>query len=75
MLGLCYVLKDGKHYIECKKDYSDLEKKIEWCYNNRKKCIEIGRSAQNLFETSCTPKRIVSWIEEIIKNKGECNDT
>lgn len=54
------------HYIICKDDYSDLINKVEWCKNNRQKCIEIGRNAQKLFLETSTPKRIWDYIEEVL---------
>ena len=59
----------GIHYISCKSDYSDLIEKIEWCKNNRKKCIEIGKNAKHLFMAFCLPRQIVRWME-LILSKG-----
>ena len=50
------------HYIRCKDDYSDLLEKIEWCKQNREKCIEIGRNAKKLFLETSTPEKIVEWV-------------
>jgi len=52
----------GTHYVECKPDYSNLIKKIEWCKEHRKICREIGNNAQKLFDQSCSPKRLWKWI-------------
>jgi hypothetical protein len=61
------IPKPGTHYIECKLDYSDLIEKIEWCRENREKCIEIGRNAKKLFEETCLPGKVLAWISENIK--------
>lgn len=57
---------DGVNYILCDEDYSNLIEKIEWCKNNRDKCVEIGQNAKNLFELNCTPKKLWNWILEKI---------
>ena len=56
------ILIPGVHYIHCNDDYSDLPEKIEWCKQNREKCIEIGRNAKKLFLETSTPEKIVEWI-------------
>lgn len=54
----------GIHYIQIKSDYSDLIDKIEWCKSNREECIEIGNNAQRLFDETCTPSSLKTWIEK-----------
>lgn len=56
----------GVHYVQCRSDYSDLIEKIEWCKNNRGRCIEIGNNAKRLFERSCLPGRLWDWVLEKI---------
>lgn len=55
------------HYIKCKDDYSDLKEKVEGCQENPKKCIEIGKNAQKLFLDTCTPEKILKWMEKCLK--------
>jgi len=52
---------DGKHYIKCKDDYSDLISII----NNLKieDSLEIGRNAKSLFKNACIPEKIDQWIK------------
>jgi len=55
------------HYIQCRDDYTDINDKIEWCKNNRKKCIKIGRNAQKLFLQTSTPEKLWKWIDQCLK--------
>lgn len=55
-------LVPGVHYIQCNSDYSNLVEKIEWCKNNRKKCVDIGENAKQLFSKTCTPQVLWKWI-------------
>lgn len=52
----------NEHYIKCKDDYSDLLEKIEWCKNNRKECVSIGKASKELFKETSTPERVTNWI-------------
>ena len=40
------TLEGGKHYIEIKDDYSDLETQLEYYIANPDKCLEIIKNAQ-----------------------------
>lgn len=57
------LLNPGEHYIQCKNDYSDLTNIIEWCRNNREKCVEIGRNARALFLKYFMPDKLVEFIQ------------
>lgn len=35
-------LKEWIHYVPLKNDFSDLKEKINYCYNNLKKCKKIS---------------------------------
>jgi len=37
-------LKPGVHYVETKRDFSDLEEKLEWCRANGDECKKIARA-------------------------------
>jgi hypothetical protein len=56
----------GIHYVQVESDYSNLIDRVEWCKSNRKKCIEIGRAAQKLFDETCIPTAIMVWIERCL---------
>lgn len=56
------TLVPNQHYIRCNDDYSDLIEKIEWCKNNREKCIQIGKEAKTWFLSTCTPEYLLKWI-------------
>jgi len=60
------TLMPGVHYLECKEDFSDLLDIIEWCKLNTQNCIEIGQNAQQLFQATSTPEKVVEWIKECI---------
>ncbi len=57
----------GIHYIKCKDDYSDLINLIEWCKDNRNRCIEIGNNAKVLFDESLSPKAMGIYLKKIIE--------
>lgn len=56
----------GRHYIACNPDFSDLEQRLKWCADNREACVEIGRNAQKLFQSNCTPEALWSWVNKCI---------
>jgi hypothetical protein len=58
---------DGEHFVECAGDYSNLIDKIQWCMDNPKECLRIGKNAQELFNRSCLPVSAVSWVEEVME--------
>lgn len=51
------TLQGGKHYIELKPDYSDLEEQLDFYINNPEKCLEILENAhqhcQKFFNKDC----------------------
>lgn len=55
------------HYIPVKQDYLDLIEKIEWCKDNKGKCIEIGNNAKEFFAETYIPHKIVEWMDKILK--------
>ncbi len=59
-------LEPWVHYIPCENDYSDLIKKIEWCKNNRDKCIVIGKNVKALCKKYLTPKNLIEWVETLL---------
>ena len=61
------ILVPDQHYIVCKDDYSDLIEKIEWCRDNRQRCVEIGNNAKDLFTRYCTPDKYWEWIDHCME--------
>lgn len=57
-----------QHYVVLKKDFSDINEKINYVYENRAECKDIGNNAYELMQRTCTPEKRVSWMEEVIKN-------
>jgi hypothetical protein len=55
-------LNPNEHYIECRKDYSDLIEKIEWCKTNREACVQIGQRAKQLFTNRFMPSVLESIL-------------
>lgn len=74
-LGVCVISPDiwttcleerpvaGEHYLMLRDDFSDLPEKIQWCLENRRACVEVGRAAQRFFETHCTPAAIWTYVK------------
>ena len=59
---------NGEHYVQCSGDYSDLVEKVQWCLDNPKECLRIGKNARGLFDQNCLPKKAVEWVEEVMEN-------
>jgi len=59
-------LVSGVHYLECKNDFSNLFALIDWCKDNRDKCVEIGQNAKQLFMETCHPIKAWEWVQECI---------
>jgi hypothetical protein len=59
-------LEPNVHYIECKRDFSDLVCKIEWCKKNRNECKAIGQRVAKLFDDYCAPIKFWEWIDKIL---------
>lgn len=64
-------LQPGIHYIRCRDNYSDLIDIIKWCKTDfgKRKCIEIGDNAKEVFNKFLTPKPLVNYIQYRI-NEG-----
>jgi hypothetical protein len=57
----------NEHYIECRKDYSNLIELIETNINNKNKLINIGHNAKHLLKKTSTPMKQKEWIKQCIK--------
>lgn len=66
-----HLLEPGKHYIQCKDDYSDLIEKIEFSREHRQICIDIGQQAREIFDNYCTPEKYWEWIDECLENYND----
>ena len=79
MLGMCTIspklntrlswhgeLVPGKHYVECKPDYSDLIDKIIWLEGNPGEAKKIGMMAERLFKETSLPEMQVKWINKCV---------
>ena len=71
-------LEAGKHYVELKQDYSDLEEKLNWCINNDKECKYIGwhgaifmRENFNAHQEELAEKLLMHSVDEIY-SKQRC---
>ena len=38
------------HFVEIKRDYSDLEEKYNWALNNEKECLKISKNSKEYME-------------------------
>jgi len=59
-------LVPGEHYVVCRPDYGDLLDVIAWCDLHRKRCVEIGRAAKDLFLRAGHPRAVWSWVRECL---------
>lgn len=57
-------LKPGVHFVEVKRDFSDLLEKIKWCKNNDETCKEIAENGKKFMLQFTNPKQ-----EEYIERK------
>jgi hypothetical protein len=55
------------HYLACRPDYLDLKDRIEWCRENRERCVIIGQNAKILFHETSTPEKVWAWINNCIE--------
>ena len=56
------------HYIEIKRDYSDLEEKLKYYINNKDKCLEIIKNA-NKYTSQFKNKKIEDIISLLVLKK------
>lgn len=59
------TLLDGIHYIRVNDDFSDLQKKYEWCEKNQDACIEIINNA-NIFMSMFDDEKQEEYIEKSV---------
>ena len=60
-------LINGKHYIEIKNDFSDLEEKYNWCCNNLDRCKEIVQNAKKYVRQFLNEENENKIIKKIIE--------
>lgn len=61
-------LDHTQHYICISEGYDDINEKINYVYENRAECKDIGTNAYDLMNRSCAPKPKVKWMAEIVEN-------
>jgi hypothetical protein len=70
VLGVCFTWfkkpQPWIHYVPCKPNFEDLGDRIEWCRNNRDKCLEIGNNAATLFQECYSLESYWGWVEYIL---------
>ncbi|MDX1924028.1 MAG: glycosyl transferase family 90 [Rickettsiaceae bacterium] len=53
------ILKPGEHYVQVKKDLSDLPEKYYWLQSNQDKAQQISQNAQEIVEKYINPDHIL----------------
>lgn len=61
-------LKPGIHYVETKRDFSDLEEKIEWCRENDAECKKIARAGMEFMLQFINPHHEDLVERELLKS-------
>jgi hypothetical protein len=56
------VLEKGVHYIHIADDYTNINECINYLYDNRNECKDIGNEAYDLMIKTCSPKALADWI-------------
>lgn len=64
-------LDHTKHYICIDKEYNNINEKINYVYENRAECKDIGINAYDLMNRSCAPVPKVNWMTEKIEEYYE----
>ena len=77
-MGVCTLINDvdlnlpfgktltkGEHYLALNKDYSNINEQLNYFYENRAECKDIGDAAYELMQESCHPDAIVQWIAQV----------
>lgn len=60
-------INGNEHYILINEDYSDINERIVWAFENQKEAYEIAKNGYNLIMETTTPLKRVKWIEEVIE--------
>ena len=65
------------HYVEVKDDYSDLEKKIQWCIDNDHICESISENGAifmkdnfNKYAQKQSEELLISEVDKLYSNLG-----
>ena len=62
------ALVKNEHYICLKDDYSDINEKINFLFDNREKAKEMGTRARELMLSTSTPESRTNWMIEVVEN-------
>tara|TARA_Y100001963_G_scaffold156954_1_gene251863 strand:- start:512 stop:2170 length:1659 start_codon:yes stop_codon:yes gene_type:complete len=69
------VFEDGKTYIACKHDYSDIEEKIDYILTNYKELQPtIVQNARNKFKEAYHPNNLAIHLYDIFRNLSSINN-
>ena len=60
-------INGNEHYILINEDYSDINERIVWAFENQKEAYEIAKNGHNLIMETTSPIKRVKWIEEVIE--------
>ena len=60
-------LVKNEHYICLADNYSDINEKINYLYDNRDLAKEMGAEARELMLTTSTPERRVEWMLQVVE--------
>lgn len=61
------AINGNEHYIMISEDYSDINERIVWAFENQKEAYEIAKNGHNLIMETTSPIKRVKWIEEVIE--------
>ena len=62
------TLIENYHYILLKDDFSDLFEKFIWCNNNKNKCLNIIKNANNFMKQFANIKKEEKLERDVINN-------
>jgi len=61
------AINGNEHYIMISEDYSDINERIVWAFENQKEAYEIAKNGYNLMMETTAPLKRVKWFEEVIE--------
>ena len=65
-LWFSQYMKEYVHYVPVESDLSDLEKQINWCIKNDKKCEEIVTNALEFYETYLNQENTFKYFDKLL---------
>jgi hypothetical protein len=64
-------LQHGTHYIHILDDYSNINECLNYPYENRAICKDMGDAAYELMIKTCSPKALVKWFSQVVEEYYE----